>query len=45
MSRGGLLLRKVQEGVELEYAPVMGTVRHGTRPPKLPRNVLAHNPA
>ena len=45
MSRGGLLLRKVQEGVELEYAPVIGTVRHGTRPPKLPRNVLAHNPA
>ena len=45
MSRGGLLLRKAQEGVELEYAPVIGTVRHGTRPPKLPRNVLAHNPA
>ena len=45
MSRGGLLLRKAQEGVELEYAPVMGTVRHGARPPKLPRNVLAHNPA
>ena len=45
MSRGGLLLRKVQEGVELEYAPVLGAVRHGTRPPKLPRNVLAHNPA
>ena len=41
MSRGGLLLRKVQEGVELKYAPVVGTVRHGTRPPKLPRNVLA----
>ena len=45
MSRGGLLLRKVQEGVELEYAPVLGAVRHGTRPPKLPRNVLAQNPA
>ena len=45
MSRGGLLLRKVQEGVELEYAPVLGAVRHGTRPPKLPRTVLAHNPA
>jgi hypothetical protein len=45
MSRGGLLLRRVQEGVELEYAPVLGAVRHGTRPPKLPRNVLAHNPA
>jgi hypothetical protein len=45
MSRGGLLLRKVQEGVELEYVPVVGAVRHGTRPPKLPRNVLAQNPA
>ena len=45
MSRGGLLLRRVQEGVELEYAPVLGAVRHGTRPPKLPRNVLAQNPA
>ena len=45
MSRGGLLLRKAQEGVELEYAPVVGTVLHGTRPPKLPPNVLAHNPA
>jgi hypothetical protein len=45
MSRGGLLLRKVQEGVELEYAPVAGTVRHGARPPRLPRNGLAQNPA
>ena len=39
MSRGGLLLRKAQEGVELEYAPVAGTVLHGTRPPKLPRQI------
>jgi hypothetical protein len=45
MSRGGLLLRKVEEGIELEYAPVAGAVLHGTRPPKLPRNVHAHNPA
>jgi hypothetical protein len=45
MSRGGLLLRKVREGVELEYAPVAGAVLHGTRPPRLPRNVLAHDPA
>ncbi len=36
MSRGGLLLRKAREGVELEYAPVVGAVRHGARPPKLP---------
>ena len=43
MSRGGLLLRKAREGVELEYAPVAGTVLHGARPPKLPRNVVAQN--
>jgi hypothetical protein len=37
MSRGGLLLRQVRAGVELEYEPVMGAVRHGVRPPKLGR--------
>ena len=36
MSRGGLLLRKAREGVELPYVPVIGAVRHGARPPKLP---------
>ena len=36
MSRGGLLLRRAAEGLELEYAPVAGAVRHGARPPKLP---------
>jgi hypothetical protein len=36
MSRGGLLLRQAQEGVELPYAPVLGAVLHGARPPKLP---------
>jgi hypothetical protein len=36
MSRGGLLLRKATEGVELEYVPVLGAVRRGARPPKLP---------
>ncbi len=45
MSRGGLLLRRVREGVELEYAPVAGAVLHGTRPPKLPRYGIAQNPA
>lgn len=35
MSRGGLLLRSVDAGVELDYIPVRGAVRHGTRPPKL----------
>ena len=36
MSRGGLLLRHASDGVELDYAPVVGANVHGTRPPKLP---------
>jgi hypothetical protein len=36
MSRGGLLLRKSREGVELEYVSVRGAALHGARPPKLP---------
>jgi hypothetical protein len=36
MSRGGLLLRRAREGVELDYVPVRGAVLHGARPPKLP---------
>ncbi len=35
MSRGGLLLRQVEDGEELEYIPVAGAVRRGSRPPKL----------
>ena len=35
MSRGGLLLRRVADGRELEYAPIVGALRHGQRPPKL----------
>jgi hypothetical protein len=35
MSRGGLLLRCVAEGKELEYVPVAGAARHGPRPPRL----------
>jgi hypothetical protein len=35
MSRGGLMLRCVTAGLELEYAPIAGAVRHGPRPPKL----------
>ena len=35
MSRGGLLLRCVDERRELPYAPVAGAVRHGPRPPRL----------
>src|SRR5471030_2686546 len=36
MSRGGLLLRHADEGVELDYAPVLGATLHGSRPAKLP---------
>lgn len=35
MSRGGLLLRCVAAGRELEYGPVLGAVVHGPRPPRL----------
>src|SRR5215203_5029053 len=38
MSRGGLLLRQARAGVELDYEPVMGAVRHGVRPPKLTKD-------
>jgi len=37
MSRGGLLLRCARTGTPLEYEPVRGAVRHGPKPPKLPR--------
>ena len=35
MSRGGLMLRCVAAGLELEYVPIAGAVRHGQRPPRL----------
>jgi hypothetical protein len=35
MSRGGLMLRCVMAGLELEYVPIAGAVRHGQRPPRL----------
>jgi hypothetical protein len=35
MSRGGLLLRCVDAGAELEYVPLAGATRRGTRPPRL----------
>ena len=44
MSRGGLLLRHVEAGVELEYAPVQGTARHGVRPPRLTPLPRTHRP-
>jgi hypothetical protein len=37
MSRGGLLLRHAREGQELEYVPLTGASRHGSRPPRLAR--------
>jgi len=46
MSRGGLMLRCVLAGVELEYAPIAGATRHGQRPPKLApiRGILSGTP-
>jgi hypothetical protein len=35
MSRGGLMLRCVQTGKPLTHIPVLGALRHGSRPPKL----------
>lgn len=35
MSRGGLLLRCVNEGRELDYRPLRNAVRHGPRPARL----------
>jgi|SRR5687768_10802332 len=37
MSRGGLLLRCARSGTPLDCVPVRGAVRHGPKPPKLPR--------
>jgi hypothetical protein len=35
MSRGGLMLRCVTSGEELEYVAIAGAVRNGPRPPRL----------
>jgi hypothetical protein len=35
MSRGGLMLRCVRDGKELDYVPASSTLRRGRRPPKL----------
>jgi hypothetical protein len=37
MSRGGLMLRCASSGEELTYVPVATAMRHGPRPPKLPK--------
>jgi len=42
MSRGGLMLRRAADGLELAYVPLAGAVRHGQRPPKL--QPLKHAP-
>jgi hypothetical protein len=36
MSRGGLMLRCVEEGRELAYRPLLGAERRGPRPARLP---------
>lgn len=41
MSRGGLMLRCVREGVELNYVPILTGERHGCRPPGLPKLVAS----
>jgi hypothetical protein len=41
MSRGGLMLRCVREGVELNYVSIATGERHGPRPAKLPRIVAS----
>ena len=43
MSRGGLLLRSVADGRELDYVPLEGAARHGPRPARLSprRGILA----
>jgi hypothetical protein len=35
MSRGGLMLRCVRSGAQLDYVPAVTANRHGSRPPKL----------
>ena len=37
MSRGGLMLRCARAGQELDYVPLDGALRRGSRPPKLER--------
>jgi hypothetical protein len=45
MSRGGLMLRRAADHVELDYVSVQGAVLHGARPPKLePRRYPKNSP-
>ncbi|MGH9856734.1 MAG: hypothetical protein ACRD4B_02710, partial [Acidobacteriota bacterium] len=43
MSRGGLMLRSIDEQRELDYAPLDGAVVHGKRPPKLEKRLRLSN--
>jgi hypothetical protein len=43
MSRGGLMLRCVREGVELNYVSILTGERHGCRPPRLPKLVASRS--
>ena len=45
MSRGGLMLRCVREGVELNYVSIATGERHGPRPAKLPRIIAGNRTA
>jgi hypothetical protein len=45
MSRGGLMLRCVRAGDQLTYVPVLTAVRHGSRPPRLPKIIRLIGPA
>jgi hypothetical protein len=44
MSRGGLLLRSAEDLVELEYRPITGATRTGSRSPKLPKRTRKPKP-
>lgn len=43
MSRGGLMLRCARAGQALTYVPLATAVRHGPRPPKLPKSSRAES--
>lgn len=45
MSRGSIMLRAARSGVELSYAPIEGSARHGPRPASKSRQRLVDEPA
>jgi hypothetical protein len=44
MSRGGLMLRCADDARELEYVPIEGRTRRGSRPPRLPPRPPSRRP-